>query len=68
VDAFHLATTFAKPETQIHTHMCYSEFGHIIEHIERLDTDVLSIENSRSNNETLFCLKLQAQSFPMTND
>ncbi len=54
VEAFRLATTFAKPETQIHTHMCYSEFGDIIEHIERLDADVLSIENSRSNNETLF--------------
>lgn len=54
VDAFRLSTGVAKPETQIHTHMCYSEFGDIIEHIERLDADVLSIENSRSNNETLF--------------
>jgi len=54
VDAFRLATSVATPETQIHTHMCYSEFGDIIEHIERLDADVLSIENSRSNNETLF--------------
>lgn len=54
VDAFRLATSIAKPETQIHTHMCYSEFGDIIQHIERLDADVLSIENSRSNNETLF--------------
>lgn len=53
VDAFRLATGGAKPETQIHTHMCYSEFGDIIEHIERLDADVLSIENSRSNNKTL---------------
>jgi len=54
VDAFRLATSIAKSETQIHTHMCYSEFGDIIHHIERLDADVLSIENSRSNNETLF--------------
>ncbi|MGQ9872974.1 5-methyltetrahydropteroyltriglutamate--homocysteine S-methyltransferase [Leptodesmis sp.] len=54
VDAFRLAAAVAKPETQIHTHMCYSEFGDIIQHIERLDADVLSIENSRSNNETLF--------------
>lgn len=54
VDAFRLAAGIAKPETQIHTHMCYSEFGDIIGHIERLDADVLSIENSRSNNETLF--------------
>ncbi|MBV5261838.1 5-methyltetrahydropteroyltriglutamate--homocysteine S-methyltransferase [Synechococcus moorigangaii CMS01] len=54
VDAFRLATSAVQPETQVHTHMCYSEFGDIIEHIERLDADVLSIENSRSNNETLF--------------
>lgn len=54
VDAFRLSAAIAKPQTQIHTHMCYSEFGDIIEHIERLDADVLSIENSRSNNETLF--------------
>lgn len=53
VDAFRLAAGIAQPATQIHTHMCYSEFGDIIRHIERLDADVLSIENSRSNNETL---------------
>ncbi len=53
VDAFRLASAIAKPQTQIHTHMCYSEFGDIIAHIQRLDADVLSIENSRSNNETL---------------
>lgn len=54
VDAFRLTAGVAQPATQIHTHMCYSEFGDIIEHIQRLDADVLSIENSRSNNETLF--------------
>lgn len=54
VDAFRLSAGIAQPQTQIHTHMCYSAFGDIIEHIERLDADVLSIENSRSNNETLF--------------
>lgn len=53
MEAFRLTTAGAKPETQIHTHMCYSEFGDIIEHIERLDADVLSIENSRSSNKTL---------------
>ncbi|MCS7030015.1 MAG: 5-methyltetrahydropteroyltriglutamate--homocysteine S-methyltransferase [Gloeomargarita sp. SKYG116] len=53
VDAFRLAAGVARPETQIHTHMCYSEFGDIIAHIQRLDADVLSIENSRSNNQTL---------------
>ncbi|MGI0495082.1 hypothetical protein ACN4EG_25130 [Alkalinema pantanalense CENA528] len=37
----------------VRSHMCDSEFGDIIQHIERLDADVLSIENSRSNNRTL---------------
>jgi len=54
VDAFRLSAAIAQPQTQIHTHMCYSEFGDIIKDIERLDADVLSIENRRSNNETLF--------------
>ncbi len=53
VDSFRLSAAIALPETQIHTHMCYSEFGDIIRDIERLDADVLSIENSRSNNQTL---------------
>jgi len=53
VDAFRLATAIAQPRTQIHTHMCYCEFGDIIKDIERLDADVISIENSRSNNRTL---------------
>lgn len=53
VDAFRLSTAIAQPQTQIHTHMCYCEFGDIIKDIERLDADVISIENSRSNNRTL---------------
>lgn len=53
VDAFRLTTAVAQPQTQIHTHMCYCEFGDIIKDIERLDADVISIENSRSNNQTL---------------
>ncbi|MBW4623930.1 MAG: 5-methyltetrahydropteroyltriglutamate--homocysteine S-methyltransferase [Brasilonema octagenarum HA4186-MV1] len=53
VDSFRLATAVAQPQTQIHTHMCYCEFGDIIKDIERLDADVISIENSRSNNQTL---------------
>jgi 5-methyltetrahydropteroyltriglutamate--homocysteine methyltransferase len=53
IDAFRLATAIAQPQTQIHTHMCYCEFGDIIKDIERLDADVISIENSRSNNQTL---------------
>ncbi|MEG4807002.1 5-methyltetrahydropteroyltriglutamate--homocysteine S-methyltransferase [Microcoleus sp. F8-D3] len=53
VDSFRLATAIAQQQTQIHTHMCYCEFGDIIQDIERLDADVISIENSRSNNRTL---------------
>ncbi|MBE9223137.1 5-methyltetrahydropteroyltriglutamate--homocysteine S-methyltransferase [Cyanobacterium stanieri LEGE 03274] len=53
VDAFRLASAIALPVTQIHTHMCYSEFGDIIKDIEKMDADVISIENSRSNNRTL---------------
>jgi 5-methyltetrahydropteroyltriglutamate--homocysteine methyltransferase len=50
---FRLAAASARPETQLHTHMCYSEFGEIIEAIEALDADVLSIENARSGRELL---------------
>ena len=53
IDAFRLTAATARPETQIHTHMCYSEFGEMIEHIARLDADVLSIEASRSGMELL---------------
>ncbi len=53
VDAFRLAASVAKPETQIHTHMCYSEFNDIMEAISALDADVISIENSRSDQELL---------------
>lgn len=48
VTAFRLATAGAAPETQIHTHMCYSEFGDIIHAIEGLDADVISLEAARS--------------------
>jgi 5-methyltetrahydropteroyltriglutamate--homocysteine methyltransferase len=53
VDCFRLATAPARSETQIHTHMCYSEFNDMIEHIIRLDADVISIEASRSGMEVL---------------
>jgi 5-methyltetrahydropteroyltriglutamate--homocysteine methyltransferase len=51
--AFRLAASVARDETQIHTHMCYSEFGDIIDAIAALDADVISIENARSDNELL---------------
>ena len=53
VDAFRLATGGAGPETQVHTHMCYSEFGDVLEAIDRMDADVISIENARSDDATL---------------
>jgi 5-methyltetrahydropteroyltriglutamate--homocysteine methyltransferase len=51
VDAFRLATSSVRDDTQIHTHMCYSEFGGILAAIAELDADVLSIETSRSRME-----------------
>ena len=53
VDSFRLATAGAKSETQVHTHMCYCEFDDCIEAIDRMDTDVNSIENARSDNKTV---------------
>ncbi|CAM3787208.1 5-methyltetrahydropteroyltriglutamate--homocysteine methyltransferase [Vibrio aerogenes CECT 7868] len=49
VQAFRISASGAKPETQIHTHMCYSEFNEIIESVAALDADVITIETSRSN-------------------
>ena len=51
VMAFRLATSSVKEETQIHTHMCYSQFEHMMHTIDELDTDVISIESSRSHGE-----------------
>ena len=48
VGAFRLATAGAAPATQVHTHLCYSEFGQIIDAIDALDADVTSIEAARS--------------------
>jgi len=53
VEAFKISAAIAKPETQIHTHMCYSEFNEIIESVAELDADVITIETSRSNMELL---------------
>ena len=48
VGSFRLATSGAAPEVQIHTHLCYSEFGEIIDAVDGLDADVTSIEAARS--------------------
>ncbi len=53
VDAFRLATAGVRDATQIHTHMCYSEFNDVLRVIERMDADVISIENARSGSELL---------------
>merc|ERR1712085_794 len=53
VDAFRLATAGAKPEPQIHTHMCYCEFADCMDAIDRMDADCNSIENARSDDATL---------------
>jgi 5-methyltetrahydropteroyltriglutamate--homocysteine methyltransferase len=53
VNAFRLASTGVKDETQIHTHMCYAEFNDIIESIGNMDADVITIETSRSQMELL---------------
>ena len=48
IPAFRLCHSGVKPETQIHTHMCYSEFNAIIKDIDNMDADVISFEASRS--------------------
>ncbi|QGK71135.1 5-methyltetrahydropteroyltriglutamate--homocysteine S-methyltransferase [Allosaccharopolyspora coralli] len=53
VDSFRLSTAGASDATQIHTHLCYSEFGDVIDAIVSLDADVTSIEAARSRMEVL---------------
>ncbi|WP_407478756.1 5-methyltetrahydropteroyltriglutamate--homocysteine S-methyltransferase [Elizabethkingia anophelis] len=51
--AFRISASSVKDDTQIHTHMCYSEFNDIINHIADMDADVITIECSRSQMELL---------------
>jgi len=53
IEGFKITTSGVRPETQIHTHMCYSEFSDIMDAIEAMDADVISIENARSDNSLL---------------
>jgi 5-methyltetrahydropteroyltriglutamate--homocysteine methyltransferase len=53
VESFRLSASGVKDDTQIHTHMCYSEFNDIIGAIADMDADVITIETSRSNMELL---------------
>jgi 5-methyltetrahydropteroyltriglutamate--homocysteine methyltransferase len=57
IGCFRLCSGGAKDETQIHTHMCYSDFNDIIDAIGAMDADVISIETSRSKMELLDAFK-----------
>lgn len=57
IPAFRLVHSGVKPETQIHTHMCYSEFADIITDIDNMDADVITFEASRSDLTILDVLK-----------
>lgn len=60
IPAFRLVHSGVKPETQIHTHMCYSEFGDIIRDIDDMDADVITFEASRASLSILDDLKAAA--------
>ena len=57
IKAFRLCHSGLKPETQVHTHMCYSEFSDIIKDIDDMDADVISFEASRSDLKILESLR-----------
>lgn len=57
IPAFRLCHSKVKPETQIHTHMCYSEFEEIVKDIDNMDSDVISFEASRSKLTIIDALK-----------
>ncbi len=59
VEAFRLTSSGVADETQIHTHMCYSEFNDIMPQVAALDADVISIETSRSKMELLDVFRTQ---------
>ncbi|WP_426140460.1 5-methyltetrahydropteroyltriglutamate--homocysteine S-methyltransferase [Pseudomonas sp. DWP3-1-2] len=56
-EAFRLCASGVRDETQIHTHMCYSEFNDVIESIAAMDADVITLETSRSDMELLQAFK-----------
>lgn len=57
IESFRITANGVKDETQIHTHMCYSEFNDIIHDIAKMDADVITIETSRSDMELLNAFK-----------
>nr|WP_217169801.1 5-methyltetrahydropteroyltriglutamate--homocysteine S-methyltransferase [Streptomyces sp. AC512_CC834] len=61
-EAFRLSTGGVRPDTQIHTHMCYAEFGDIVRAIDDLDADVISLEAARSHMQV--ARELAASGYP----
>ncbi|MEJ8660673.1 5-methyltetrahydropteroyltriglutamate--homocysteine S-methyltransferase [Streptomyces sp. MS1.AVA.4] len=61
-EAFRLTTSGVRPDTQIHTHMCYAEFGDIVQAIDDLDADVISLEAARSHMQV--ARELAAHGYP----
>lgn len=61
-ESFRLATSGVRPDTQIHTHMCYAEFGDIVQAIDDLDADVISLESARSHMQV--ARELAAHGYP----
>ena len=59
IAAFKLTTSVVKPDTQIHTHMCYCDFHDMIAAIREMDADVISIETSRSHGELIHSFEEQ---------
>ncbi|MEV6265295.1 5-methyltetrahydropteroyltriglutamate--homocysteine S-methyltransferase [Streptomyces sp. NPDC051784] len=61
-ESFRLSTAGVRPETQIHTHMCYADFGDIVQAIDDLDADVISLEAARSHMQVAY--ELAAHGYP----
>ncbi|KAB1146693.1 5-methyltetrahydropteroyltriglutamate--homocysteine S-methyltransferase [Streptomyces luteolifulvus] len=61
-EAFRITTSGVRPDTQIHTHMCYAEFGDIVRAIDDLDADVISLEAARSHMQVAH--ELAAHGYP----
>ncbi|MFJ6938676.1 5-methyltetrahydropteroyltriglutamate--homocysteine S-methyltransferase [Streptomyces sp. NPDC101132] len=61
-EAFRLTTSGVRPDTQIHTHMCYAEFGDVVAAIDDLDADVISLEAARSHMQV--ARELAAHGYP----
>ncbi|WP_409236510.1 5-methyltetrahydropteroyltriglutamate--homocysteine S-methyltransferase [Streptomyces sp. PA5.6] len=61
-ESFRLTTSGVRPDTQIHTHMCYAEFGDVVQAIDDLDADVISLEAARSHMQV--ARELAAHGYP----